>query len=152
MFFIHDWGYWQSPNMDGPEGEKHPEWAARLMGRLFGRQWHDLCLYHSRFYSKKHGVQFSRLCVADKLAIALTPAWLYIPAVRLTGEVAEYRKLAVQRATSRSLRVAGATGDWEWYRELQVYMRRWVEEHKDGRPDNWTRDERQTTTRTGVWQ
>lgn len=26
--FVHDWGYWGCPNMDGPEGERHPERAA----------------------------------------------------------------------------------------------------------------------------
>ena len=73
--------------MDGPEGETHPEWAARLMARLFGSEWHDLCLLHSRFYAKRLTQPFSRLCVADKLAIALTPSWLYIPMVRLTCEI-----------------------------------------------------------------
>ena len=30
-FFVHDLGYWGCPNMDGPEGKKHPEVGARIM-------------------------------------------------------------------------------------------------------------------------
>ena len=43
-FFTHDLGYLGKPNMDGPEGEKHPYFAARLMGCLFGIEWYDFCL------------------------------------------------------------------------------------------------------------
>src|SRR5215472_14200778 len=75
-FFVHDIGYIGKPNMDGPEGELHPYIGAKIMGALFGKTWHDFCLYHSRFLAKRHGVQFSRLCVADKLSICITPAWL----------------------------------------------------------------------------
>jgi hypothetical protein len=77
-FFTHDLGYVGKSNMDGAEGETHPEFAARIMATLFGQQWGDFTLLHSRFYSKKLGRPFSRLCVADKLAIYLTPRWLYI--------------------------------------------------------------------------
>lgn len=43
-FFLHDLGYLGRPNMDGPEGELHPELGARIMGWLFdwepwGRYW-----------------------------------------------------------------------------------------------------------------
>ena len=47
---IHDWGYWGCPNMDGPEGENHPWWAARQADRWFGEEFKKLCLYHSRHY------------------------------------------------------------------------------------------------------
>jgi hypothetical protein len=30
-FFVHDFGYWGKPNMDGPEGEGHPELGAKIM-------------------------------------------------------------------------------------------------------------------------
>ena len=29
-FFVHDIGYLGKPNMDGPEGESHPELGARI--------------------------------------------------------------------------------------------------------------------------
>lgn len=71
-FVLHDIGYIGKINMDGPEGESHPEVGARIMGWLFDRKcsacadgsqhaapcrkttyWHDLCLRHSRYYCKK---------------------------------------------------------------------------------------------------
>ena len=99
-FIVHDWGYWGKPNMDGEEGESHPELGSRLMGWLFDREhhdpwklakkygaqsWHDFALYHSRFYAKKHGCKHSDLCLADKLATCITPRWLYLICVNLTG-------------------------------------------------------------------
>ena len=34
-FFVHDLGYWGKPNMDGKEGETHPELGAKIMHFLF---------------------------------------------------------------------------------------------------------------------
>lgn len=140
-FVIHDWGYWGKPNMDGPEGETHPRWAARFMMR-FGWGWYSFMLYHSRFYAKKYNQPVSRLCYADKLAIVLTPAWLYLPLVRLSGEIDEYMALAKMRTAMGEPKYASmnlTTGDEEqWYADVQEYLRRWVEEHRDGREDTWT--------------
>ena len=44
-FFVHDLGYWGVPNMDGPEGEEHPTFGARIMGWLFDRVQGDLTSY-----------------------------------------------------------------------------------------------------------
>lgn len=30
-FFVHDLGYWGKPNMDGPEGERHVEFGAKVL-------------------------------------------------------------------------------------------------------------------------
>mgnify|MGYP001583102398 FL=1 len=111
--------------MDGPEGERHPEVGAHIMGCLFGRRWFDLCLYHSRYYSKRAGRSFSRLCVADKLSPALEPRWLYLMRVKATGEVLEYS--------------AGRPSIDDWYAEFRSYMRKWVYAHRDGEEDTWTR-------------
>jgi hypothetical protein len=89
---IHDWGYWGKPNMDGVEGEKHPEFAAKIAGKLFGKEYYNLCLYHSRHYARKAGIEPSKLCWADKLCIKYNPWWFYIPLSWLTGELSEYRK------------------------------------------------------------
>jgi hypothetical protein len=95
-FFVHDLGYIGCPNMDGLEGERHPELGARIMARFdVGRwydlhRWHDFCLYHSRTYAKLHGAEVSKLCYADKLAFTVQPKWLYLFLVRLTGEYTEY--------------------------------------------------------------
>lgn len=141
-FWLHDLGYAGKPNMDGPEGERHVEWAGNVMGHLFGPVWKDFCLYHSRFYAKRDGRPFSRLCVADKMAIVLTPAWLYLPMVRCTGEIREYLELAKTRTAAGEPKYAtmncGTDSEEAWYADVQEYLRRWVAEHRDGRDDTWT--------------
>ncbi len=194
-FFVHDIGYLGKPNMDGLEGESHPEIGARIMGALFDRKpyascdeclaltvdrewkyrlvsggwptcpscmskrtyWHDFSLYHSRFLAKQRGAQPSRLCVADKFALCLTPAWLYLPMVRATGEIREYMKLAEAMndgaGGGKYSAMNISTGDQKaWYADVQGYLRRWVAEHKDGRDDSWTPAQKQATTDTGVWK
>jgi hypothetical protein len=92
---IHDWGYWFCPNMDGPEGEKHPEFGARIAWRLFGQaEYWDLCLLHSRHYARAYGANPSKLCWADKLSILYDPWWFYLTRAWLSGELKEYRKVA----------------------------------------------------------
>jgi hypothetical protein len=159
-FFVHDIGYLGKPNMDGPEGEAHPEFGARIMGRLFDRdrfgmgdaaryRWHDFCLFHSRFYAKKEGVNPSLLCVADKLSICLTPAWLYLPMARATGEIHEYMKHADEgKYVTMNIPTARQR---DWYLGVQEYLRRWVAEHRDGRPDTWTPGARTPRDANGVW-
>jgi hypothetical protein len=146
-FFVHDLGYLGKPNMDGPEGETHPELGADIMWRLFdrwsigadgrpSRAWHDFVLFHSRYYAKQQGRPFSMLCVADKLAIALTPAWLYLPMVRLTGEAREY----MTRESRQSSRhwTPERRDVRRWYVNCQAWCRAWALEHRDCREDSWT--------------
>ena len=101
--FIHDLGYIGCPNMDGEEGERHPEWAAKWARDnldphegifMISSEYSDLCLYHSRHYARKHDAVPSRLCWADKLSIKYDPAWFYLLRASLSGEIKEYRKLA----------------------------------------------------------
>ncbi len=40
-FFLHDLGYIQKENMDGPEGEEHVHLGATIMGLIFGDWWAD---------------------------------------------------------------------------------------------------------------
>src|SRR5215207_1199502 len=89
-FFVHDIGYIGKPNMDGAEGELHPYWGACFMGVLFGKKWFDFCLLHSRFLAKKLGEDYSKLCVADKMAFQVQPRWMYLPMATWSGEVNEY--------------------------------------------------------------
>jgi len=167
-FFVHDLGYLGKPNMDGPEGERHPELGAWIMTKLFDRsrpfahfshyvvreagrrdwlcgKWGQFCMFHSRFYAHRAHENVSKLGVADKLAIVLTPAWLYFPMVKATGEVREYMSMA--KAWHGS-----GTDERQWYADVQDYLRNWVEVHKDGRPDTWTGDLRKAKTDSGVWQ
>ena len=173
-FFVHDLGYWGKPNMDGDEGEEHPYLGARIMYKLFDRtrgwlpdaRWFSFCLFHSRFLAKRHNTPPSRLCIADKLAIALTPWWLYLPMVIATGEIREYVRLASDRRPDErsglietEVMLAATEAPllrWGlyrmWYRDLEKYMREWVEEHRDGREDTWTPDTREARGDSGVWQ
>jgi hypothetical protein len=109
---IHDWGYWGSPNMDGEEGEKHPALAAKIALRLFGREYHDLCLLHSRHYARMFCLIPSKLCWADKLSIKYNPWWIYIPLSWLTGELFEYRKMS---ANAGFIPLSASHREWfEW--------------------------------------
>lgn len=91
---IHDWGYWFTPNMDGPEGEKHPEYGALLAWKWLGQPYYDLVLLHSRHYAKLVGKEPSKLCWADKLSILYDPKWFYLLRAIASGEIKEYRQLA----------------------------------------------------------
>ena len=123
-FFLHDLGYIGKPNIDGPEGEKHPEWAAKIMGKLFGSAWGDFCLCHSRFYARKNGLPFSRLCVADKWSITLYPNWLFLLLARWSGELNEY-----MGAGRNEISGTGKTPQ-VWFADLQLFLRNWVRAHK----------------------
>ncbi len=147
-FFVHDLGYLGKPNMDGDEGELHPYFGAKVM-RIFGRKWFEFTLYHSRFLAKKNGAQYSKLCVADKLAIALTPAWLYLPMVRATGEIKEYMKDAEVNSQGW-IKVQGS--QLKWYLAVQDYVRKWVFEHKEIKADTWTPVSRKAIDENGVWK
>ncbi len=172
-FFVHDLGYWGKPNMDGPEGEMHPEFGARIMGKLFDRHcchssdcrtshirgtyWHDFSLYHSRFLAKQNGAVPSQLCPADKYSFCLTPRWLYLPMVRATGEIREYMKLAEAMddgaGGGKYATMNISTADQKaWHRDVNDYLKRWVAEHKDGREDTWTPAQKTAATDTGVWK
>lgn len=176
-FFVHDLGYWGKPNMDGSEGELHPLLGARLMAWLFdGRrvstaawfipaggqprqvnlgEWGHFALLHSRYLAKRLGLQPSRLCMADKLAIALTPAWMYLPMVRATGEMDEYMAYAkiatAEPFTQTEAAEIKSTAARCWYAGVQSYCRRWAYEHRDGKADKWTSATRRPNI-DGVWQ
>ena len=144
-FFVHDLGYWGKPNIDGDEGESHPELGARIMGTLFDRDpfggkprdgfpfyvpvrgWYNLALYHSRYYAKRHGVEVSKLCAADKIAMTLEPRWLYLPRVILSGEFREFR----ERATSKyGVAPELVKKPKDWHRITVQYLRDWFDEYR----------------------
>lgn len=114
-FFLHDLGYVGNPNMDGPEGTQHPEWAAKWMGRMFGQEWGDFCRYHSRSLAKLHGKPISRLCVADKMYIPLCPTWLFLFLATLSGELPEY---------------VGDENPLVWVAQQRRHLEKWIEENK----------------------
>lgn len=148
-FFVHDLGYIGKPNMDGPEGETHPEFGARVMRALFGEPWGQFVLLHSRYYAKRLGKSVSPLCHADKRVIVIEPWWLYLPRVWATGELAEFMAVARRRGETMAgpndpltpeERAAFLSGSArQWHRTVRAYMRRWLAEHRDGKSDTWTR-------------
>lgn len=128
-FFVHDLGYIGKPNMDGIEGETHVELGARIMG-VFGKEWEDFAKYHSRFYAKNDGAQYSKLCVADKYAFCVEPYFLYMPRAILSGEIYEYMGHPRNKAFVGSFR--------SWHKGVSEYMYAWVQEYKEPKVDTWT--------------
>lgn len=105
-FIVHDWGYWGCGNLDGLAGKMHPRVGARIAG-IFGQEWHDMCLLHSRDMARMENKPPSKLCAADKLACAMTWDWIYLPSVKATGEVKEY------------------LADWEDYSGKRLSPKQW---------------------------
>jgi hypothetical protein len=138
-FALHDIGYWGRDDIDGPSGEEHVVLGARIMGRLFGTTWADECHRHSRYWSQRMGLPISRLCLADKLAFAMMPAWLYIPMTRWTGELTEYMQRSRERQagdrsfTNEELALINSGVARAWLRGLQSYTFRWVTRQHENR-------------------
>lgn len=134
--FLHDIGYIGRAAMDSPTGEEHVVLGARIMGLLFGTEWARECYCHSRYWSQRMGLPVSRLCLADKLAFAITPPWLYIPMARWTGELTEYMERSRERQagdrsfTDEELALIQSGKPTEWLRGLQGYTLRWVERQR----------------------
>lgn len=87
------------------------------------------------------GLRISRLCVADKLAFVLTPAWLYLPMARASGELAEYMERSKERQAgseyftpAESARLE-SSNPREWLKGLQSNTYRWVLKNRDADDD-----------------
>ena len=124
-FFLHDIGYWGCENMDGVQGKQHPEAGAKIMGFLFGTEWEEFTLFHSRSCAQKYARPISRLCVADKLASAITPSWLYLILGSLSGEIEEYITNSSIPSQAKITRDKAL-----WFHDLTIDSKRWVEAHK----------------------
>jgi hypothetical protein len=129
-FVVHDLGYLAKASMEGPESETHVELGARIMATVFGTGWGEFCRRHSRYYARTRGLRISRLCVADKLAFAMTPPWLYLPLARASGELAEYverskdRQAGGEPFTAEEWSQLNSGRDRDWLIGLQSYTRR----------------------------
>lgn len=152
-FIVHDLGYWGKPNMDGNEGEVHPYWGANIVQRILlisahrhkwpsavmtqdestAYRWRQFALLHSRFLARSLEKEPSLLCWADKMAITLTPSWLYIPMTKLTGELNEYMNVNPREIKGSVYGSARA-----WHQACRAYCEALAIEHKDGRADTWT--------------
>ena len=134
-FALHDLGYVGRESVEGAGSEAHVELGGRIMTKLFGDEWGSLCFRHSRYWCQLHGHPYSRLCVADKLAFVITPAWLYLPMAQASGEIREYMAAANGRQTGgkfseSELRLLQSQDPRLWLRGLKSYTARWVEQHR----------------------
>lgn len=131
-FFTHDLGYWGLPNLDGPEGQRHPELGGKIMARLFGPEWGAFTRRHSRFYAQLEGAEPSPLCAADKLVLLVTPSWIYLPCVWFTGEAREYQALFARWRGVEHVSI------WTWYAGLREH---WASEVQRLAPGaRWSRE------------
>jgi hypothetical protein len=133
-FLVHDVGYVGKVNMEGSEGQQHVVLGGRIMGWLCGPEWRDFVLGHSRHWAERVGKKYSKLCLADKLAFVLTPAWLYIPMARLSGELHEYMRVSGERqlggrVSNFELSLLKSRNPQVWLEGLKLYTRRWIEQH-----------------------
>lgn len=126
----HDLGYWGMPNMDGPEGQTHPERGAKLAGRIAYRiarmlgygEWapqlshevESLSLYHSTHYAQKAGKPVSALYLPDKVSVLYDPCWWYLLRSRASGEVWEYIQNAPEWIRAMNLKHR-QPGIWYWW-------------------------------------
>jgi hypothetical protein len=114
----HDLGYFGKPNMDGDEGQRHPEFGADLTHDIvlklsgsyhLAEEAYQLSLFHSTHYAQRHNSPVSRLYLPDKMSILYEPKWFYIFRSALSGEILEY----VLNCPIKNLR----WGQWfDWYR------------------------------------
>ncbi len=87
--FLHDIGYIKQDIIDGEE-DKHPEMGAKICGQLFGKEYHNLCIAHSRDYAEKLGLSLSKLGYADKYSVFITPNLFYFIVGYFGGEAKIY--------------------------------------------------------------
>ena len=99
--------------------------------------------------------------MADKLAVVYEPWWFYLPRVLLSGEIHEYMALAGGKNDSkykgepngRDVFMKISTGSYrDWFDGVREYLRQWVEEHKEIKPDTWTPDHKEAINEDGVWR
>lgn len=121
----HDWGYWGSSNMDGEEGENHPEHMFRWWLDRYGDFGDKVAMEivgHSRFFSSKKDIPLSKLFRADKMSVSLYPKWLYLLLGNLSGEIKEYMRIYSEREGKYIELGAGGKTQLEWLIEMQGHM------------------------------
>jgi len=136
--YLFDHSGWRSSKLASILGPYLDHWfGVSPLGSPLLRQpstWYQFGFYHSRYMAKRYGVPPSKLCYADKLAFVITPAWVYLPLVWLTGEWKEYAKAHNHEVHHDSITLLG------WYYPSRAYVRDWVKEHQHGEADTWTQD------------
>lgn len=111
---IHDIGYWGKPSLKCADGDRHPEFGARVAGKILGPEWSNFILGHSQFYCTRQGIEPSKLMAADKYWHCLVPLWFYKVLAVPTGEFKHYRELKHARQVADH-----SVSDEEWWANLQ---------------------------------
>lgn len=113
--FLHDIGYWDCSDIDGPAGKHHPHVGALLTAKIVVRlkygYWikgndqiepgceggptYYFTLGHSRDAAKAARIFPSPLYAADKASIFYDPKWFYLLRARLSGEITEFKHNAI---------------------------------------------------------
>lgn len=93
-----------------------------LFGHLKDTTWYCLTFYHSRFLCRDYNVEPSQLCYADKLAIVITPTWLQLVLMNLTGEIKEYMEPKPGRTDGRG------KSQREWVEDMKQVVRGYLSE------------------------
>ncbi len=118
----HDLGYWGSPNMDGPEGERHPMktayWWVIEFPEGFGKKVAREIRGHSRFHATRAGVPLSRHFGADKASILYMPQWLYLLLGNLSGEITEYMSCVKDNGKYSNFQCS-TSNQREWLNEVR---------------------------------
>jgi hypothetical protein len=134
---IHDWGYFGKPNMDGPEGESHPIWAAGFAARWLDHdtkmvkgklRYATLCMYHSRFMARSQDTDVSKLCLPDKVGVGLMPVWLWVTLGNFSGEIYEYmhqKKYEINQNAGPS--GVNYSSKFEFFRAYKKIAKKWFE-------------------------
>lgn len=137
---------------DGWKPKSQEGYILTFKRRKRSMKWYSFSKYHSRFYAKKDGVNYSKLCVADKLAITLEPYWLYLPRVNWTGEINEYMAQAKNGDGKYKTMKITTESQKKWFADVCEYLRKWVNEHKELKVDTWTPEAKKAITTSGVWK
>lgn len=124
-FVVHDLGYWGKRDMDGADGATHPALGERIMGRLCGPDWAAFTAGHSRTYARLRGQAPSPLAAPDKLVVHMTPPWIYLPGVILSGEAQEYVVNWTRYRASQGVDIPPCVHGWyvdlrrDWFHQIQ---------------------------------
>lgn len=114
-------------------GHRKPlrEWYTPIIGGVmdyffghcpFKNTWYCFTFYHSRFLCKRYNTNPTQMCYADKLAIIITPTWLQLLLMNLTGEIQEYMQGRDGRTSGQGIMQR------KWVEEMKLVVRAFLSE------------------------
>jgi hypothetical protein len=116
--FVHDIGYLKQTAIDGDDNN-HPELGAKMC-RLFGPEYFNLCIAHSRDYAKKLKLPLSKLGYADKGSVLIYPNWIFKRLIYLGGEAQEYHRTTKSKKWGYPVQVRLIKADYQRWMDNNV--------------------------------